>query len=93
VYDEPTAGLDPIAEHRIIERIMMHRKDHITHVVSHTMPVAKDADHILLVKDGRIIERGAHNALMAAGGAYSTMFLAQAKRYRVDPSQESLFGG
>ncbi|MBN2311785.1 MAG: ABC transporter ATP-binding protein [Candidatus Hydrogenedentes bacterium] len=88
IYDEPTAGLDPLAEQRLIEQIMRHREAHITLIVSHCMTVAKDADQILVVRDGRIVERGSHSELMKTAGAYSQMYSTQANRYALERREE-----
>ncbi|MDW2800807.1 ABC transporter ATP-binding protein [Clostridium boliviensis] len=77
MLDEPTSALDPISEsllYRDFEKLMRGKT---TVFVSHRLGSTKLADEILVIDSGRIIERGTHDALMAANGAYAGMFEAQ----------------
>lgn len=77
ILDEPTSALDPISEsllYRDFERLMLGKT---TVFVSHRLGSTKLADEILVIGSGRIIERGTHDELMAANGAYAGMFEAQ----------------
>lgn len=83
ILDEPTAGLDPIAEQRINERVRIERNRRTTLLVSHRLSALRDADLILILDNGRVVERGAHDELIAAGGGYAELFERQAQPYRL----------
>ena len=55
--------------------------DKVCIVVSHRLSMTRDADCILVLDEGRIIERGTHDALASAGGLYQEMWEAQAGKY------------
>ncbi|MEH0972338.1 ABC transporter ATP-binding protein [Micromonospora sp. CPCC 205546] len=88
LLDEPTAALDPLTEHALFERYatlagkVRHRTGGITVLVSHRFSTVRMADLILVVADGRIVEAGGHQELMARGGIYAEMFGLQASTYR-----------
>jgi ATP-binding cassette subfamily B protein len=82
ILDEPTAALDADAEHLIFERFQALAKDRTTLVISHRFPTVRRADRILVLEDGRIVEDGPHDALIAANGGYARMFALQAEGYR-----------
>ncbi|MBR2860990.1 MAG: ABC transporter ATP-binding protein [Clostridia bacterium] len=82
ILDEPTASLDALAEQEIFRQFDVLRKDKTTLFVSHRLSSAVDADRIVVVKGGKIIEDGNHSRLMEQNGEYARMFEAQAKKYR-----------
>ena len=53
-----------------------------TLLISHRLSTVRLADHIVVLQDGRVVEQGSHNALVAAGGRYAALFEMQAGRYR-----------
>ncbi|MCL2628342.1 MAG: ABC transporter ATP-binding protein/permease [Oscillospiraceae bacterium] len=77
ILDEPTAALDPISESRVYSEFekLMHGKTTI--FISHRLGSTKLADEILVIDDGKIIERGTHEKLMNENGDYAEMFEAQ----------------
>lgn len=81
ILDEPTASLDPIAEQEIFNQFDALRSHKTTIFVSHRLSSATIADQILVLENGRLIEHGSHQALMAQGGRYHELFSTQAKRY------------
>ncbi len=86
VLDEPTASLDPRAEHEVFATFaaMARRKagdSPVTILVSHRFSTVRMADVIVVVHDGRIEELGSHDELLAAGGRYAQLFRLQASRY------------
>lgn len=86
VLDEPSANLDAEAEHDLFRRLldaMEHQRSDgsITVFVTHRLSTARLADLILLVDDGRAVELGSHDELMAAGGLYAELFTLQARAY------------
>lgn len=82
ILDEPSSGLDPDAEAEIHRALQAHRAGRTTLLISHRLGAVRDADRIVVLKDGRIVEDGDHQALMAIGGEYARMFAVQAQNYR-----------
>ena len=81
ILDEPTAALDPISESRIYREFEKLMRGKTTIFISHRLGSTKLADEILVIDDGKIIERGTHEKLMEAGGQYAEMFQAQSQWY------------
>ena len=81
ILDEPTAALDPIAESRIYGEFESLMKGKTTIFISHRLGSTKLADEILVIENGSIIERGAHDDLMLKNGQYAQMFEVQRKWY------------
>jgi len=79
--DEPTAALDPVAEVEIFRRFADMSQNRTTLLISHRLGMARLADRIVVVTDGRITESGTHDELRAQGGAYAGMWAAQARWY------------
>ena len=81
ILDEPTAALDPIAEKNVFDQFDRLRKNKMTIFVSHRLSSATDADIIVVLEGGCVIETGSHAELMARGGKYHELFTVQAERY------------
>ncbi|MFG2075132.1 ABC transporter ATP-binding protein [Nonomuraea maritima] len=81
ILDEPSAGLDAEAEHDIHTRLRMIRSGRTSLLVSHRLGAVRDADLIVMLDGGAVLERGTHDELIAAGGAYARMFRLQAQGY------------
>ncbi len=81
VLDEPTAAIDPLAERELYRQFFRLNRGKTVVVVTHRMASAVDADVIIVLKDGRIVERGCHGELLAQDGEYARMFRSQAKWY------------
>ncbi|MFF7716054.1 ATP-binding cassette domain-containing protein [Streptomyces sp. NPDC007988] len=73
ILDEPTSQMDPRGEHRIFERIKAIAGDRITVVVTHRLENTRLADHIVVLEDGRITERGRFDDLVHAGGTFAEL--------------------
>jgi len=82
VLDEPTASIDAAAEAELFEHFRKLTTDKITILISHRFSTVRRADHIVVIRDGRITERGTHDELMSLGGHYATLFSLQAEGYR-----------
>ncbi|HRD28241.1 MAG TPA: ATP-binding cassette domain-containing protein, partial [Caulobacter sp.] len=79
ILDEATSALDSRTEAAIQETLRRARQGRTTLVVAHRLSTIADADEILVLKKGRIVERGAHEALLAAGGEYATLWKRQTR--------------
>jgi ATP-binding cassette, subfamily B, bacterial len=82
VLDEPTAAMDAAAEATIFEHFRGLTKNRIAILISHRFSTVRMADQIIVIQDGRIIERGSHDDLMAQDGHYAHLFKLQAQGYR-----------
>ena len=82
MLDEPTAALDPISESRVYTEFENLMQGKTTVFISHRLGSTKLADEILVIDDGRIIERGTHDDLMDDEGQYAEMFEAQRGWYQ-----------
>lgn len=81
VLDEPTASLDVKTEQAIYHRIHNDMKDKTVIFVSHRITSAIQADKIVVIDKGSIVEMGTHEELMKLKGVYCTLFNAQAEAY------------
>ena len=77
LLDEITASVDAITQHQIQASLRTLVSDKTVIVVAHRLTTIRDADQILVMDKGRIVERGRHEALMAKQGLYYQLYLAQ----------------
>ncbi len=78
VFDDSTAAIDAATEQRILSSIEEHSSDMVSIIISHRLSSLLHADEILFVDGGRIVERGDHDSLLAAGGRYAALYELQA---------------
>lgn len=81
VLDEPTAALDAEAEAAVYERFRELTKGRTTLLISHRFPTVRNADRIVVLERGRIVEEGSHASLMELDGRYARLFRLQAQGY------------
>jgi ATP-binding cassette, subfamily B, bacterial len=81
VLDEPTAAIDPQHETELYRSFRELAQGRTALFVSHRLGWARFADRIVVLRDGRIVEEGSHETLLAAGREYASMFRAQAEWY------------
>src|SRR5262249_20760039 len=79
ILDEPGSWLDPEAE-----AAMPARPGRTTLLISHRLSMVREADLIVVLDGGRVVEAGTHRALLAVGGRYARLFAAQARASRDD---------
>ena len=80
VLDEATSALDSATEAAVQDALDEASKGRTTLMVAHRLSTVQNADEIVVLKAGRVIERGAHAALLAAKGEYADMWTRQAQR-------------
>jgi ATP-binding cassette subfamily B protein len=73
ILDEPTSQMDPRGEHGILEAIKAIARDRITVIITHRLENTKVADHVVVMEQGRITERGSYDDLVHAGGTFAQL--------------------
>lgn len=81
VFDEPSSALDPIAEYELFENILESGREKTMLFISHRLSSVQNADWVLMLEHGKVIEEGTHDALMQKKGAYADMYEKQAVNY------------
>lgn len=87
IFDEATSSLDSTSEHAILSALRDAAKGHTSLVIAHRLSTIVDADKILVLKNGNIVEAGTHTALLAANGEYATLWQAQQREKHADNEQ------
>ncbi len=77
ILDEPTSNLDSKTEEEIQHSLEKLMKGRTTFIIAHRLRTVRDADRILVLKGGRIVEQGRHAELMAKNGAYAALLRSQ----------------
>ena len=77
ILDEATANIDPQTEQSITNGLHKMRDDRTTIAIAHRLSTVQDADLILVLNKGRIIERGTHQELLKLGGHYAELYELQ----------------
>jgi len=77
IFDEATSALDSRSERAIQTELKVIARDHTSLTIAHRLSTIVDADEILVLDRGRIVERGTHVALLAANGVYARMWRLQ----------------
>lgn len=81
IFDEPTSAIDAEAEYRIFNRIYNFFGNKTVLIISHRFSTVRNADRIIVIKDGKILEEGSHAELMKKNSVYANAFKKQAEGY------------
>lgn len=81
ILDEPTASIDAVTEEKIFSTLEKNMQGKTVILITHRFSTVKNADKIILLEKGRIIECGSHKELMRLGNQYAELYNMQAKRY------------
>jgi ATP-binding cassette, subfamily B, heavy metal transporter len=79
IFDEATSALDSESEKAIQAEIAAVSRERTTMIIAHRLSTIVDADQIIVMDDGRIVERGTHNELLANAGVYARLWALQAE--------------
>jgi ATP-binding cassette subfamily B multidrug efflux pump len=77
ILDEATSSVDTRTEVLVQHAMAALRADRTSFVIAHRLSTIRDADLILVMEEGRIVEQGSHDELLHAGGAYAALYQAQ----------------
>jgi ATP-binding cassette subfamily B protein len=77
ILDEATSSVDTRTELLVQHAMSALRSDRTSFVIAHRLSTIRDADLILVMEDGRIVEQGSHAELLSAGGAFAKLYAAQ----------------
>ncbi len=83
MFDEPTSAIDAEAEYRIFNKIYKFFKEKSVLIISHRFSTVRNADRIIVIHKGQIVEKGTHEELIKRKGKYAKAFDKQAKGYKV----------
>jgi ATP-binding cassette subfamily B protein len=91
ILDEPTAAIDALSEDYIFKALRNNHKHQTRVIISHKFSNVRDADKIILIEHGKIIEQGSHDELMAIEtGKYKELFNLQAEGYQDKPKRKRI---
>lgn len=82
ILDEPTSAIDAKAEYEIFQKVGELQKDKTVLIISHRFSTVRNANRILVLEGGKIVEEGNHKELMKKSGLYAELFELQAQGYK-----------
>jgi subfamily B ATP-binding cassette protein MsbA len=77
ILDEPSSGLDAASEELVFEALGRLTRDKTAIVIAHRLTTVRKADIIFVLRDGVVVESGAHDELLARGGLYANLYAIQ----------------
>jgi ATP-binding cassette subfamily B protein len=86
VFDDSTAAVDAGTEQAIREALRAERANRATIIIAHRLGSLMDADEIIFLDEGRIVERGNHAELLRLGGRYASLYALQSAGGEPDPA-------
>ncbi|QFT55856.1 ABC transporter ATP-binding protein/permease [Microbulbifer sp. THAF38] len=89
IFDEATSSLDSRSERGIVASLKEIAREQTTLVIAHRLSTVVDADKILVMDQGQIVEQGSHNQLLEEGGHYATLWRMQQQERTVGIGEES----
>lgn len=81
ILDEPTASIDAVTEEKIFSSLEKNTEGKTVILITHRFSTVKNANKILMMEHGKIVEQGSHKELLAMGGKYAELYTMQVKRY------------
>ena len=93
ILDEATSSVDTRTELLVQKAMSALRSDRTSFVIAHRLSTIRDADLILVMEDGRIVEQGSHAELLSAGGAFAALYAAQFRGAIAELDEESVGAG
>lgn len=93
ILDEATSSLDVGSEQKVQEALTLLMRGRTSFVIAHRLATVRDADCIVVMKNGRITETGSHDQLLASRGLYAWMWRAQAREDARQPKKPAVRGG
>ncbi len=92
VFDEATSSLDSRSERSILQAIREVSRGQTSLVIAHRLSTIVDADHILVMQEGRIVEQGSHQVLLERGGSYAHLWQIQQQQKQHEPADDEVAG-
>lgn len=89
VFDEATSSLDSRSERSILQAIREVSRGQTSLVIAHRLSTIVDADHILVMQEGHIVEQGNHQALLDKGGSYAHLWRIQQQQKQQEPAADA----
>lgn len=81
IFDEPTAAIDAVSEKKIFDKIYKFFKGKTVIIISHRFSTVRNADRIIVLEKGQVVEEGSHEELLKLNGKYAQGFKLQAEGY------------
>jgi len=82
ILDEPTSAIDAEAEYEIFNNLLRFYKDKTLFLISHRFSTVRNANKIIVLNEGQVVEQGSHEELLSKAGLYAKMFKKQAIGYQ-----------
>lgn len=84
ILDEPSTGLDAESTDLVLQALRKLMKGKTTIIISHELNLIRDADQIIVIKEGQIEQMGTHDELLRAGGLYANLYMMQSGQRQMD---------